>query len=330
MKKTTTAPIGRSRSLRELPECILDGPALHSQEVLRRKALAGGRDEETLPIFILSNGRADRIFTLAALKRHGWTGPIFIIVDNEDATVDKYVENFGEESVIVFDKEKSAGLVDTCDNFEGRRSTAFVRNTFFELASKLGFRYFLQLDDDYAFFCYTYDTEGRFNRKPARNLDAAFSEILGFFKGLPMRVRSVAIAQGGDFLGGSSGSTAKDLRLRRKAMNSFFCDVERPFSFIGRLNEDVNAYIVAQVTGDVFFTTPLMHLTQHQTQTGAGGMTDAYVALGTYTKSFYTVMLAPSCVAIDIMGTTNPRIHHKINWRCAVPKILTQAYRKED
>ena len=50
------------------------------------------------------------------------------------------------------------------------------------------------------------------------------------------------IAQGGDFIGG-----AKSLNFRkgilRKAMNTFICDTERPFTFVGRINEDVNTYV---------------------------------------------------------------------------------------
>ena len=30
----------------------------------------------------------------------------------------------------------------------------------------------------------------------------------------------------------------------RKAMNSFICSVDRPFQFVGRINEDVNTYVL--------------------------------------------------------------------------------------
>lgn len=33
-------------------------------------------------------------------------------------------------------------------------------------------------------------------------------------------------------------------------MNSFICDTERPFSFMGRFNEDVNTYITHGETGE--------------------------------------------------------------------------------
>lgn len=43
--------------------------------------------------------------------------------------------------------------------------------------------------------------------------------------------------------------------------------------------------------------------TQMQTQKNAGGMTETYLESGTYLKSFYSVMYAPSCVKLNTMGT---------------------------
>ena len=107
-------------------------------------------------------------------------------------------------------------------------------------------------------------------------------------------------------------------------MNSFFCDVEKPFMFRGRLNDDVNTYVSLGNIGRLFFTDMELQLEQDQTQENAGGMSEAYRDSGTYVKSFYTVMAAPSCTTINLMGRFNKRLHHKINWDKAVPKILRQ------
>ena len=59
-------------------------------------------------------------------------------------------------------------------------------------------------------------------------------------------------------------------------------------------------------------------------------MTDVYLDSGTYVKSFYTVMMAPSCVEIRRLGPVNQRYHHSISWDHAVPKILNERYRKPE
>ena len=73
---------------------------------------------DTFCVFILTHGRPDNVVTLKTLERCGYTGRLYFVVDNEDATVDRYRENFGEDRVIVFDKKAEA---DACD--EGTTST---------------------------------------------------------------------------------------------------------------------------------------------------------------------------------------------------------------
>jgi hypothetical protein len=41
-------------------------------------------------------------------------------------------------------------------------------------------------------------------------------------------------------------------------------------------------------------------------------------------KSFYTVMAAPSCTTIGLFGRIHQRLHHKIDWRKAVPLIIPE------
>ena len=135
-------------------------------------------------------------------------------------------------------------------------------------------------------------------------------------------IKTVALSQGGDHVSGNSDPYRT--WFLRKAMNSFVCDTEKPFLFQGRLNEDVNTYIGLGRTGNLFFTDREVYLGQHQTQESAGGMTEVYLNSGTYLKSFYTVMVAPSCTTIGLMGNVNKRLHHKINWRKAVPLIIPE------
>ena len=53
-----------------------------------------------------------------------------------------------------------------------------------------------------------------------------------------------------------------------------------------------------------------------------------YLEMGTYIKSFYTIMVAPSCAKIVTMGTRHKRIHHAIKWGSAVPVIVDERHRK--
>ena len=72
-------------------------------------------------VFILSHGRPDNVITYQTLKRQGYTGKIFIIVDDGDKTLKEYKSRFKDE-VIVFSKKHYAGKFDIMDNLD-RKST---------------------------------------------------------------------------------------------------------------------------------------------------------------------------------------------------------------
>lgn len=96
---------------------------------------------------------------------------------------------------------------------------------------------------------------------------------------------------------------------------------------MGTLNEDVNIYTYLGSQGKLFLTVLDLAINQLQTQSNTGGITETYLDVGTYIKSFYSVMIMPSAVKIGMMGNCNMRIHHKIKWNNCVPKIINEKYK---
>ena len=275
-------------------------------------------------VFILTHGRANNIYTLKSLRKHGYTGKVVFVCDNEDKTIDEYLKKY--EDIEVFDKKAIAKTFDEADNFEDRRAIIYARNACFEIAEKLGYKYFIEMDDDYTQFEYRIYNSERQKPKYVYDLDSVFLMLLDFYK--KTNFATISMAQGGDFIGGKNNRMAKKPTIYRKCMNSFICSTERKFQFVGRINEDVNTYIKKQSIGLLMGTIPLVSLKQKQTQSNKGGMSDLYLDSGTYVKSFYTVMFAPSCTKIKPMGDKHMRLHHSVNWNSAVPKILSPDLKK--
>lgn len=278
-------------------------------------------------VFILTHGRPENVITFKTLKRQGYTGKLYLIIDNEDKKADRYFEKFGKDKVIMFDKKKIAESIDEFDNFEDRRSIVYARNACFEIAREIGIKYFLQLDDDYEEFKFRINHKFEHPKNfftVKTKLNEVFMALLKYYLSIP--ALTIATSQGGDWFGGERnfGNLPK-----RKAMNTFFCSIDRPFKFIGRINEDVNTYTQIQSLGNLFMTIPLIQMDQKQTQKSTGGMTEIYLDNGTYIKSFYTIICSPSCVKINTMGRVNKRLHHIISWNNAVPCIIDEKYKKK-
>lgn len=282
-------------------------------------------------VFILTNQRADNVVTYKVLKKHGYSGDIYLIVDNEDPQRNKYKKLF-KDQVIIFDKQKAFEKTDSGDNSLKKNAVVYARNESFNIAKNLGIRYFWQLDDDYTTFRHTFNDKGEYITKQPKikNLDKYINFCIEFLKETPFK--SLAFSQGGDFIGGGDSWLSNKFKkgeIPRKIMNSFFFDTEKPVSFMGRINEDVNLYISEGRKGELFGTVAQLRLEQGRTQANSGGLTDIYLDLGTYVKSFYTVLYAPSCTTLAEMGVTSRRIHHRIDWNAAIPKILDYKYKKK-
>lgn len=275
-------------------------------------------DMNKFAILLLCHGRPEYNETLPALRRCGYTGKVYIIIDNLDREQDKYINRYGYKNVYVFNKSWVALESDAMNNFNDRKATLFVRNATFDIAKDLGLDYFLVLDDDYGSFCHKREECERTTKK----LDVIFKWFVTYLVNTP--IKCIAFSQGGDHIGGYN----PEKMYKRKAMNSFFCMTDRPFKYYGTMNDDVNMYITNGARGNVYITFYPFMLHQAQTQANNEGLTEIYQKYGTYVKSFYSIICAPSCCKIQLMGEKNMRLHHNIKWKNAVPCIIREDLRK--
>lgn len=274
-------------------------------------------------VLILTHGRSDRIHTLKTLKTAGYTGKWYLVIDNEDDTAEQYYERFGRERVVMFDKQAAYDETDTADTFGEKRAVLFARNESFKVAKDLGLSYFVQFDDDIKSLDYRYAENDKLMTRKVRQADRLFEAMIRFLD--DSDALTVAFCQGGDFIGGLQGKRWGK-KILRKAMNSFFCRVERPWKFVGTMNEDVSFYSDKNRKGVLIMSITDVNIVPEMTQAGEGGMSEAYVEWGTYLKTFYSVMVCPSAVKVSVMNSSHKRIHHHVEWGKCAPMILNEKY----
>lgn len=279
-------------------------------------------------IFILTHGRPHNQYTLQELQKRNYPGKWYLIIDNEDDTADEYFRLYGKDHVVQFDRiaQYNRHDFDIGDNFNSNRNTiVYARNMCFPIAEQLGLKYFWEFEDDYTDFTTRIQiTKDNLTQIYVEDFEAIVNALIDFIDST--NVTTIAMSQVGDWLGGVHGQMFKE-KIKRKAMNTFLCRVDRPFTFLGRMNDDVNTYVVEGSRGMIFLTIRDLIMRQLETQKNTGGNTEMYLNFGTYIKSFYSVMMAPSCVSISCMGQTHRRIHHHIDWNTAVPKIISSKFK---
>ncbi len=275
-------------------------------------------------IFIPTYKRPDRVYTVKALRDAKYTGQIYLIVGDDDPCVQQYIDIYGDD-VIIFSKNDYIEKVDTLDNFKKKNCVVYVRNAMFEIAKQLGLDYFLVLDDDYSGFVFRRPFGEILKTFKVKNIQGIIDESVKYLEKTE-KLDCFAWCQNGDFIGGAS--SFDKINGKRKIMNGFVFRTDRPIRFTGSINEDLNASVYEGQRGKCFFTINDIAIQQIITQKNKGGLTDIYLEVGTYVKSFYSVIVAPNCVKVSAMGSNDLRLHHLVNWNLCCPKIISDVHKK--
>lgn len=278
-------------------------------------------------IFIITYKRANNIKTLQTLHTANITQKWYLIVADDDEQLTDYIDKY-KDKVIVFSRDEAANLTDIGDNLPDRVGSIYPRNMLNDIAKKLGYDYMIVLDDDYTRFSYRRCFGNILRTFRVKQLGAIFDACIKYLAENPI-IKYFSFAQEGDFIGGAD--SFEDIGFKRKAMNVYFMrieDDEKKVQFKGRMNEDANTLLYLGQRGSLIFTINDVSTKQCLTQRIAGGLTEMYKKNGTYQKSFYSVMMAPSCTKICSMGNVNDRIHHKITWNKVCPMVIREEYKK--
>ena len=273
----------------------------------------------------MSYNRKDNNITYKTLQDYNITTPIYVVVGDDDPDLDGYKEKY-KDRLVVFSKKEIRPIVDMCDNFGKTKCVVYARNAIFKIAKELGIDYFCVLDDDYKRFSYRRPFGDVLKGFQVKDLQYCINASFNYLMKTP-NLDCFAWCQEGDFIGGAASFDG--IGCKRKIMNCFFFKTDVPIRFMGSINEDLSASVYEGQRGKCFFSINDVSVQQEITQKSGGGLTDVYLDLGTYLKSFYSVIVAPNCVKISAMGSRDLRIHHKVNWNKASPKIIRESYKKK-
>ena len=266
-------------------------------------------------ICILSFQRAEVLYkkTYKLMKNMGYSDDeIFVFISDDDTMKEVYKKMF--KNVIIFKRTHFAA--DERINRKGN-AAAHARNFIYKYCRDNNIEEFIMFDDDNVNFYYT----GCKNK--VKSLKKINEKIFNAFKLMPERVKLIAFAQSGDFIGSQFFFVVNQNPLRRKAMNYFYCLSGRPVEWIGLTNEDVCLFTRLANVGELCFTIWAIYVQSTPTQKKMGGLTEVYKSDGgTYLKSFLPVLACPTAVRIAVMGTNDFRLHHRITWKKLAPAIL--------
>lgn len=275
-----------------------------------------------IDVFIPSYHRPDNLRSVKTLQKYGYDmGRITIFVDDETDDIEQYREackGYGC-NLHVFNMDEARRRFDYVHRpSKARRSAGQARNMMQDYAKEHGIDFYLVMDDD---------TTGYERKKIGHRCHNGVATREDFFRQIElteifMRKRCIGVwawLQSGDFIGGENNRL-----YRPKVMNTTFYLL--PYIYRGErgVQDNDTSQFVGILNRGMFTGSYGCGVILHQFQSAKqkGGLTDLYNECKLLNKSLVTVIQYPSAIKATRQKKNGGRLHHLINYRYLMPKLL--------
>lgn len=280
-------------------------------------------------VFIISYSRPNKQHTLKSLLDRSYIGQWYIVLDDTDPTIQEYIDNFGAENIIVFDKNHYINTVDTAMLVPYYSAALYARSAVEDIAHDLGYKAFILLDDDITDFSIRYPDNDKLRRLSKFDINLVFNSIVEFM--FESDATMVGATHPGMFFSGIKmfePSTISSLINTSLPYNVMFRNVKHPMNWVSAYGEDDITANNNTTVGNKILTVPFLQFTVVPNKSKAkGGMYRTYNDNDSFDLMFRIYMQSPTSVNIvykqDGFGTRRLR-----NNMC--PRILSKEFVKEN
>lgn len=275
---------------------------------------------DNLPhLFIPSYHRPDNLKTVKYFTGKGYPGKlIHVFIDSEADDKEQYYKSCEKLgcNLHVFDMNEARERYDYVHRASvSRRSAGQARNMFYDFAKKENITFYVVQDDD------TSNMQVRPHCHYLRianieDIAEVFIMVREFMQ--KRRIGCFGLSQTGDLF-----SVTNSL-WRKKVMNTTFIDTR--FMYRGERGvQDNDTSQFVSIFNDGLFTGSAasgLVLLQTPSATAKGGLTDLYNECKLLNKALVTVIQYPSAIIAERQVMNGGRIHHRINNRYLIPRLL--------
>lgn len=275
-------------------------------------------------IFICTHGRPDKQLTLNTLRKCGYTGRIYLILDNTDTTIQQYIDNYGPDNIIVFDKNYYINSCkDTGDNVGHYKCILYAKNAVEDIANDLNLSGFVIADDDIARFRFRYPQDGKIRSTNIDSLDSVINICLDYLLNCNITCLGFCFSQ--MYFGGVE--SLNQLHKFRIPYNFVFRNATSKIDWHSWFGEDVITAISYNKVGQFWTVVPFIQQDIANVGSGKedGGMADIYRNIASFRLAMCDFMYHPS--------STRPYLYQnkfmaavKKGYEC--PKLISSAYRR--
>lgn len=275
-------------------------------------------------VFITTHGRVDRVATYDTLKRCGYTGKIYIVADNEDEQLQRYLNRFPD--VLVFNKQLQFNKCDKVIATQQKASVTYARNAVEAYAKHFMLDAFMVVDDDITGFRYRW-VDGDSVRSLAVN--NGMDDVLSLYAQYIID-HNIAVTSFAHMMFYISGTHNLDKRIseQREISQLFIRNTKFEIDWIGVMRQDILTNMVTAKMGMIWWVLPFITYDaepMNETGENLGGMKEAYDNISEFRRTFLGVIVSPFCIKV---GCANERIKMSWNKESAYPLVVSSRYKK--
>lgn len=276
-------------------------------------------------VFICTHGRPDKQYTYNALRKCGYTGRIYLVLDNTDHTIQEYLDIFGVEHVLVFDKNHyiNCSDYDNNDNVLHAKCIVYAKRAVEDIAKSMNFRHFVIADDDIVNFVIRHPIGDKLATIQITDLDT----VLNSYRCLLVNnVAAVGFGIALSYFKGVDSFTYQNL-----------CKRILPYQFVIRSSairvnwkswmcEDDITELQSSSVGNIWLSIP--YVAQQIKPIGniknSSGMAEQYKNFDTYTLKFNIIKVCPRKTVIKYNKGKYSLLKQVDN---CFPKIISERFR---
>lgn len=273
-------------------------------------------------IFIISHERVERVETFDTLKKCGYTGDIFVVVDNEDSMLDAYQKRFGD-ALLVFDKQFYINKTDTLENDKLRASPVYARVAVEDFAQQMKLDAFGMFDDDVKNLRYRWqDGDVIRSLTLTQNLDKVFDLYFNYI--IDSNIATTSFANVLLYVGGASGIEDR-IAKNREMYQIHLRNSNFPYEWKSVVNDDAVTELSYHRQGYFLWSLPFIVFDSPKMNTLPGGMKKVYDSLSDFRRAFFATVALPS-VCKPVLSKGNWVIGR--DKKASYPCLISSRYKK--
>lgn len=277
-------------------------------------------------VFICTHGRPSTQYTRDSLIRCGYTGKIYLVLDDTDPTIQQYIDIYGTDSLVVFDKNHyiNSDKYDNGTNAPKFKCIVYAKRAVEDIAKSMGYNHFAIADDDMTDFTIRFPTDEKLATYKIHDLDSILDIYCDIACG---PVAGVGFGYITSYLVGKSAFEYPSLSSRKLPYQFVIRNGKIPVIWESWFAEDDITELQSSYIGNIWLSIP--HIKQ-VTKTigdisGEGGMADIYKQNDTFKLNFNILKCCPQRTYFTYRKG-KPVISRKTD--SCFPKLISDVYRK--